>query len=219
MRSPFLAALLVAWPVAVLAQASCSSDGQRAPAALLERFISADCEACWAQGEAPARGVLALDWIVPGSQGEDAPLAAVARRDALQRLQALGRTPPAQAEAVRTPRQGTGRLRVAHGLPFNDYVAASIAQRPARTGTQTAWLALVETIPAGSDGTPVERNLVRNLLVTEWKGRAPAGRWLESRPMAIGANAQPDRLRVVGWVQDARGRITSIAQSLCSPPR
>lgn len=220
----FLAALLTVLPALATAQAACSSDGQNAPAALLERFISADCEACWQAADAaqPARGTVALDWIVPGRQGEDAPLSAVASRDALLRLQSLQRAEPSQADTVRTQRSGArSRLRVAHGLPFNDYVAASIEQKPARRGAQTAWLALVETIPAGSDGTQVERNLVRNLVITQWLPRNPRDlrRLYESRSMAMGANAQPDRLRVVGWVQDAQGRITSIAQSVCDRSR
>lgn len=228
MTLPLALATLLAWSAlaapAAHAQASCSSDGQAAPAALLERFINADCEACWQAADAPrpGRGTVALDWIVPGHQGEDAPLSAVASRDALLRLQALGRPAPEQATALRTPRSGArSRLRVAHGLAFNDYVAASIEQKPPRRGAQTAWLALVETIPAGSDGTLVERNLVRNLVVADWLPRTPQAlrRLYESRSMALGANAQPDRLRVVGWVQDAQGRITSIAQSVCDPPR
>jgi hypothetical protein len=36
--------------------------------------------------------------------------------------------------------------------------------------------------------------------------------------MNIPEGANPSRLRVVGWVEDARGRIRAIAQSLCVPP-
>jgi hypothetical protein len=206
------------------AQSSCSSDGQARPVALLERFISADCEECWSDTATakPARGVLALDWIVPGSKGDDAPLSAAASRDSLERLQALGTPAPARVQ-VRQQRvipRGGAALRVAHGLPFNDYIAASIAQKPPGRGAQTAWLVLVETIPAGTDGTPVARNLVRNVLVTPWdrallRTRAERERFFESRSMSIPANAKAERLRVVGWVQDKQGRITSIAQSFC----
>jgi hypothetical protein len=221
--------LLVSMALLVLpaahAQSSCSSDGQTRPVALMERFISADCEACWSDVAAarPARSALVLDWIVPGSRGDDAPLSAAASRDSLARLEALGISPPerAQTRLQRVMPRGGAALRVAHGLPFNDYIAASIAQKPPGRGTQTAWLALVETIPAGTEGTPVERNLVRNLLVTPWeraslRTRAERARFLESRSMSIPANAKAERLRVVGWVQDKQGRITSIAQSNCA---
>ena len=77
----------------------------------------------------------------------------------------------------------------------------------------------LETIPAGTEGTPVERNLVRNSLQLEWKvsargGKAPA--FFESRPMNIPEGANPDRLRVAGWVQDAQGRIHAMALSRCA---
>ena len=53
------------------AQASCSSDGVPRPTAVFERFISADCEACWADPATPAPGpsAVVLDWIVPTARG------------------------------------------------------------------------------------------------------------------------------------------------------
>jgi len=221
-RPLLLAALL---PLLAQAQSSCSSDGQPRPLALVERFLSADCDSCWADPATaqPQARELALDWILPGSKGEDAPLSAAASRDGLERLAALRAAPPAQASVVRSPLRAAARsLRVAHGLPFNNYIGASIELKPAGRSPWTAWLALVETIPAGTEGTPVERNLVRNLLQPAWNGPEPLSkeqqkRLLESRPMSIPEGANPDRLRVVGWVQDARGDIRAIAQSRCAP--
>ncbi|WP_298923416.1 hypothetical protein [uncultured Ramlibacter sp.] len=217
--------LLTLLPLLAQAQSSCSSDGQLRPLALVERFINADCDSCWSDPATPqpqAREV-ALDWILPGSKGEDAPLSAAASRDGLLRLAALGRPQPAQAEAVRSPLLAAARsLRVAHGLPFNNYIGASIELRPAGRSPWTAWLALVETVPAGTEGTPVERNLVRNLLQPPWNGlgalsKAQQMRLFEARPLSIPEGANPERLRVVGWVQDARGDIRAIAQSRCAP--
>ena len=75
-----------------LAQTHCSSDGTPKPVALFERFISADCEACWGDAAPPApsakAGAVVLDWIVPSAAGDDAPLSAAATTDALPRLQA-----------------------------------------------------------------------------------------------------------------------------------
>ena len=212
------ALLLLSSPLAQ-AQSFCSSDGRTQPARVLERFISADCDSCWAEGMVPAdRDELALDWIVPGSKGEDAPLAAAASPDALARLGSLQRPAAAGVEALRRVVQAPKRgLRVSHGLPFNGYLGTSIELRQPRAERWTAWLLLVETIPAGSDGTPIERNLVRNTLQLEWPAGREQPRLFESRPMSVPEGAKPDRLRVVGWVEDGRGRMRAIAQSRCTP--
>lgn len=218
-----------AFTTQVHAQSFCSSDGQRAPVALLERFISADCEACWANADAPVphTGAVAIDWIVPGSRGDDAPLSAAATRDALVRLQALGQAAPERSSASTRRRTSTGgqRLRVAHGLPLGGYMGASIELKPVpkAPGHVTAWLALVEAVPAGTDGTPVARNLIRNLLQSSWNNNSLLSkekqlRWLESRPLSVPEGANPDRIRVIGWIEDTEGRMTAIAQSRCSPP-
>lgn len=206
---------LLILPLAITAHgqpSSCSSDGVAQPTALLERFISADCDTCWASPQAPepAAGALAIDWVVPGSRGEDAPLSAVATRDAQDRLEALRKAAPADAESHFTPRSpGNFKLRVARGLPINNYIGTAIELRPAAGGPFKAWLLLVETLPKGSEGSAVERNLVRNSYVTTSPGS------YEIRSMQIPEGARPERLRVVAWLEDSRGRIRAIVQSLC----
>lgn len=212
------------------AQSSCSSDGQARPVGLVERFINADCRACWSDAATARtrRGEVALDWVLPGGQGDDAPLSAAASRDGLKRLQVLGLAPPSGSSSRTTAVAAQGRLRVAHGLPVSGYIGASVElQRLPPAGSSapwTAWLALVETIPAGTEGSPVPRNLVRNLLQPLWDGgkqllKNERPRWLESRAMDIPAGTDPARLSVVGWVQDADGRVFAAAQSRCIPPR
>ena len=210
------------------AQSSCSSDGQRTPVAVVERFTSADCENCWSgttARPAPPR-TLVLDWIVPSPRGDEAPLSAAATRDANDRLAALHRAAPTASYSNQTPvAKRPYRMRVAHGLPFNGYIGASMELpqsevRPVPLPV-TGWLVLVETIAAGTEGTPVERNLVRNSLTRTWDGRHQLSkdeqkRLWESRPMGLGATARPERLRVVGWVEDAHGRIITAAQSHCA---
>ncbi|MES2976573.1 MAG: hypothetical protein V4757_23380 [Pseudomonadota bacterium] len=209
--------------LACQAQSYCASDGQPAPAALVERFINADCASCWGDVRTPkpGRGELALDWIVPVARGDEAVLSAAASRDSLARLETLRRQIPASADTLTTRSRPAGqRLRVSHGLPFNGYLGTSIELKPARGGPWNAWLLLVETIPAGSEGTPVERNLVRNALQVEWDARQPGTKELyEARPMAIPEGARPERLRVVGWVESADGLLAAIAASRCKPER
>ena len=216
--------LLAAASLAAHAQSSCSSDGVAAPAGLLERFTNADCAACWIATDTPkvAKGDLALDWVLPGSKGDDAPMSAVASNDALTRLEALQLPVPGVTafppRAPRTPRTGGQRLRVALGQPVNEYLGVSIEFKPTTAGPWTAWLVLVETLPAGTEGSPMERNLVRNVLQVDWKRPAAARAGLsESRSMFLPEGSRPERLRVAGWVQNGAGRIAAMAVSRCPP--
>jgi hypothetical protein len=211
---------------AARAQSFCASDGQPMPVALVERFISADCPTCWSEPPALQANTQAVivDWIVPSPRGDEAPLSAAASRDARARLAHLRLAAPAEASVSTRPLANarTAPLRVAHGLPFNDYLGASIEMKPVRAGPWTAWLLMLETIPAGTEGSPVERRLARNLMKTEWtrplaKDKTQPARFMEARPLSIPAGANPDRLSVLGWVEDTQGRIRSIALSRCTP--
>ena len=213
------------------AQSFCASDGQPAPVQLMERFVNADCDSCWSAAATPRPGsrAVALDWIIPGKRGEEGPLSGVATRDALARLEALKKTIPTQSITVLHRVKGLrgATLRVAHGLPLADYVGASIELKPlpktAKDQRWTSWLALVETLPAGTERSPVVRNLVRNLLQTNWDGRKQLSkdeqhRFFETRSMNIATAANPNRLRVIGWVEDENGQVVAAAQSRCIVP-
>lgn len=223
------AALAAPWHSA-RAQSFCASDGQAQPVALLERFISADCASCWQDPATPRARAhqVALDWVLPGNQGDAAPLSAVASRDGLERLQALGKTPPTESSASSHPVRGLPgtRLRVAHGLAMSGYIGASIELKPlpvsARQQVWSAWLALVESLPEGTEGTPVARNLVKNVLQVNWDGRKQLSkkeqaRFLESRVMSVASGVHAERLRVIGWVEDAHGQVLVAAESRCAP--
>jgi len=233
-RASLLAIALTVFAPAAMAQARCSSDGAPQPTAIFERFISADCEACWSDTKTPApsatAGTLVLDWIVPGRSADDAPLSAAATNDALVRLQTLGRKPPETTDVhittVTAP--SPSKLRVAHGLPFNDYLGTAIAFTPSRAAQRhnaasNRWsfhLLLVEAAPAGSDGTTVPRHVVRNMLQGSWgpqdsPTQSSLYRWMETRSMRATDSAQVDQLYMVGWVQDTGGRIVAAAQSVC----
>jgi len=198
---------------------TCDSDRTPTPAALFERFLSADCEACWSEPRTPAPGpsALVVDWIVPTAAGDEAPLSAAAAPDALARLQALGRAAPAGTDVFTDALAPTpGRLRVAIGPAVNDYVGGTIAFTPPHGARPPLrfWLVLVEQVPAGAEGSPVERHVARNVFQGEWAG----GPLSELRPMRFPENARAERLGMVGWVQDAAGRTVAAAQALCAPP-
>ena len=212
--------LLLHAPLA-LAEASCSSGGQPQPLALNERFINADCENSWASApeHTPGPSALVVDWVVPGSLGDDAPLSAVATRDALWRLQELRRPVPAWTDTHVSDVAPRGRLRVALGPAVADYVGTGI-RLGARPGNYQFTLLLVESLPAGTEGSPVARNLVRNSLQGTWDERdqLPKGEhfnWMENRSMRIPEGARAERLRMAGWVQDGEGRVIAAAGSVC----
>ena len=225
-----VAAALVAPLSPAQAQSFCASDGQPRPVRLTERFINADCSECWTDPATPRPGMkeIALDWIIPGSRGDDAPLSAVATRDALARLEVLDKSVPLKSLSASHEVKGMrgATLRVAHGLPVSDYLGASIELKPIAVAAKqplTAWLALVETLPSGTEGSPVERNLVRNVLQRIWDGRKPLlkteqNRLFETRSMNIAPAASPERLRVIGWIEDEKGRVLAAAQSRCVAP-
>ncbi len=213
------AALLLALPLA--AQALCTSDRVAQPAAVLERFVSADCADCWRDRATPepAPGTIAIDWVLPGSKGDDAPLSAVALEDGRERLEALGKPVPARSDAVFGRREGKPvPLRLAQGDAFNDYIGTSMELPAPGREEWHAWLLLVEDLPAGTEGSPVERHLVRNVFRPEWRPSSvgPGGRLAEDRAMQIHDGARPERLRLVAVLADARGHIRAISRTACT---
>jgi hypothetical protein len=175
----------------------------------------------------PEPNALVIDWIVPSGQGDDAPLAAAASRDAQMRLDFLGRSAPATSDVISTKVLGdqAHQLSVAQGLPVGAYIGAIIEYKvPVKDRylkPVSVWLLLVETIATGVDGAQEEKNLVRNVLVSRWDRsdkRSEAGKSIfrELRPLNIAQGARPERLRLIGWVQDAQGRVLTAAQSVCT---
>jgi hypothetical protein len=210
--------LLLALPLA--AQALCTSDDVPSPQAVLERFTNADCPECWRDPATPraAANTLALDWILPGRKAGSAPLSVVASDEAMERLYGLGHQMPERSTAVTSILSGAPLpLRLAQGEAFNDYVGTSMELKEPGREPWRAWLLLVESLPAGADGSPVARNVVRNVFRPEWHNvmrRAP-GRLAETRAMQIHPGARPERLRLVAVLQDSRGRIRAISRTEC----
>ena len=214
-----------------IAQSVCSSDGQTPPLRLLERFTSADCATCWSEPATalPRPGTVVLDWVLPGAQGDEAALSAVASPDALLRLEALGQRATTTTNAFVTPITGhpslaRSTLRVARGLALSGYIGTSIELKPAPRATTlrqlTAWLALVEILPVGLEGSPVERHLVRNVFQSNWNlarklSKEELIHWFDQRSMSVVQGANPERLQVIGWLADSKNRVLTASQSRC----
>lgn len=220
-----LAALLSVAAGAVHAQ--CASGGAPAPRLLVERFISADCATCWSEPRSalsPAGDALVLDWIVPTAQGDAAALAPAELPEAEARLAELGRIVPAETDAYISdlPARPAARLRISSGLPVGDYMGVTLRLRaPARAAAlYRIHTVMYEAVPAGTDNTPIARNVVRNAFESAWNKRIQLSKkeheeWLEVRAMRIPDGAQPERLRMLVWVQDDAGHILATAQPRC----
>jgi hypothetical protein len=213
----------------VYAQSACSSDRTKPVKSISERFISADCANCWIKPVLTPNTDSTLDWLAPSPAGEDAPLAAAANRDALTRLEYLKISLPKEQEVVKTSISPSSyKIRVAHGLPIAGYIGASIALTnfPTTAKNLTAVLLVTETIPKGTADSPIERTLVRNMLIEPWsitsaKTSAKSEKKskqvvITRRPLSIPQGVNPDNLHVFGWVQDENGLVLAAAQSFCS---
>jgi hypothetical protein len=226
----FLIVIFLLQSAFATAQSSCSSDQTAAVKTIYERFTNADCEACWTKPLLTNRLGVTLDWLAPSPAGDEAPLSAAANRDALLRLENLKITLPKEQLIVKTGVASSGyKIRVAHGLAVAGYIGASIEltqfpKNPPASKNLTAVLLLTETIPKGTADSPIERTLVRNMLIEPWVVKAASPKKaknaekqviLTRRPLSIPAGVNPDNLRVFGWVQDSEGRFLIAAQSLC----
>ncbi len=188
------------------------------PRQLVETFISADCETCWQQRIDVGAGTLRLDWVVPGAQGDDAPLAVAALPEAGERLKSpLAKDAAAvQAHAATRPPAGL-KITANSGLAWNGYIALvlDLQQRNAKALTPQAvgWVALVERVPAGEDGSPEDRQLVRNV-IGPLPLALPKGQHelRHLRAVRLPANVKVERLGAVGWIEDG-DHIVALTQS------
>jgi hypothetical protein len=199
-----------------MAQTAAASTCTR-PQQVMERFIDADCEACWSSpAQAPApNGAWVMDWIVPGASGSEAPLAlaaldeARARRDAVQALKPL----PASGEADwRLPARPPLRLAVAGGPAWNGYLGLQLQVRGSAPAGARAYLALVEDVPADAEGNASARRLVRAVAGPIALGDAPAS---ELRALRIPEGAKPERLLGMAWWVDRDERLLGITAEGC----
>lgn len=227
----FLIVIFLLQSAFATAQSSCSSDQTAAVTTIYERFTNADCEACWTKPLLTNKLGVTLDWLAPSPAGDEAPLSVAANRDASVRLENLKIALPKEQQIVKTGVTSSGyAVRVAHGLAVAGYIGSSIelTQFPKNlpgAKNLTVVLLLTETIPKGTADSPIERSLVRNMLIEPWVVASSSSQKTEKqviltrRPLSIPQGTNPDNLRVLGWVQDEKGRVLAAAQSKCTEPK
>lgn len=220
--------MLMAVPLDGAASDDADMLGCTAPQSVEERFVAADCLACWQATPPVATGtrrppVMTLDWVVPSSAGAQAPLAPAAIAEATARVASAGMLGPDET-LVRLqplPARPALRLRVEDGPGWGGYLAASLQLedlgKPGAGGARgtaglQAFLALVEEIPAGEDGSPVARRLVRSVVgPLPVDDVAPGHPVQHLRALRVPDTPRPERLRAAAWVETAQGRTVAAA--------
>jgi hypothetical protein len=194
-----------------------------AHAAVLERFISAECSACWTDASAPAAAPDAwlLDWIVPSVRGDEAPLSAAAPDEAGGRARRVLSTGVDGERTIvhRTAARSASamKLTVASGPAFNGYLGVQIDGRGRAPAGSGVWIALVESVPAGTDGTPVPRQLVRAVAGPMQPRELNSGKaWRLLQAMRWPETAKPERLRARAWIERADGHLVAMAAERCT---
>lgn len=182
-----------------------------------EVFIAADCTDCWsAPATRPDPGGWRLDWITPAAT--DAPLSAAALPEAADRA--------ARAAAASTValRPSALRLQVASGPAWNGYFGVQLTLQRARAGSNraglpagsSAWLALVELLPAGAEGSPVPRALVRSVAgPVPLAEPAPGQAFSQLRALRWPEGARPERLQARAWIESPGGQLLLMAADRC----
>lgn len=208
---------LLLLPFAALAAQAQPASCPPAATQLLQRFISADCESCWQATGEPAlpASTWVLDWIVPSPQGDAAPLSPAALPEAAERAQHAG-VQVQHDKLARSPRLRP-RLQVQGGPAWNGYFGLQLSVRsPAPPAGSSGWLALVEQVPAGEEGSAISRQLVRAVAgPLPLDGLSPRKPLQHLRALRVGEGTQPQRLVGIGWVEAADGRVLAVAREAC----
>ena len=176
--------------------------------------MSADCETCWAaQGvKREAKRSVVLDWIAPA--GDASPLAAGAVSEATVRAGTL--TSSATTSRSVLLKTAAPKLRIADGPAWNGYVGLQLTvnRRGKLPEGAVAYIALVERVAAGSEGSAIARQLVRNVVgplsLEELATVTPVRHF---RAMRLPDGAQAEKLASVAWVQSADGIVLAATQS------
>lgn len=197
----------------------------RASAVVLERFISAECEDCWSDASVarPGAGQWLLDWIVPSARGDDAPLSSAAPAEARERARRALKTGVAddrislQRSAARS--EPTVQLRVTSGPAWSGYFGVQVDTSGRAVAGANVWVALVESVGAGTDGSAVPRELVRTVAGPFMPAELRSGKpWRALQAMRWPETAKPARLHARAWIEDAGGRIVAMAGERCTAP-
>ena len=157
-----------------------------------------------------------LDWIAPA--GDDAAMASAALPEAAARAGPM----PAGQTGLRETRlhpSTAPSLRIVDGPAWNGYIALRllVGHHTRVPRGALAYAALVEHVPAGSEGSPIARHLVRAVAGPMGLEELAHRSTIEHlRAVAVPPGSRADRLAGVAWIEAADGRV--IAAAHAPPP-
>jgi hypothetical protein len=107
-------------------------------------------------------------------------------------------------------RDTSWQMSVVSGPAWNGYFGVQVDASGRADNGVSAWIALVETVAAGTDGSAVPRELVRTLSgpFTPSDLRS-GGPWQHLLAMRWPETAKPSRLHARAWIENAAGRIVA----------
>ena len=204
-------------------------------AAVQEFFMPADCTDCWAAPAGAAPGAWRFDWITPTT--DSAPLAAGALAESADRAARVGPSLAQTGSGSQAMQRQTARpaltglqMRMQSGPAWQGYFGTQLTLRlTGRPGAiqaatalpvgSTAWLALVELVRAGSDGTPVARALMRSVAgPLPLTALAPNQTMTHLRALRWPASAEPLHLQARAWIEGPDGQLLAVVADRCPPP-
>lgn len=220
--------------VAVLALLACAGQAMSAErlapvepcpgahAAIVERFTSADCTDCWqADAPTPAKGIWVFDWISPTTA--DAAMSPAAPLESRERAQRAGGAAPVDQQTLVVRGHAAAprglHLAVESGPAWAGYFGLQLSVGGRVPAGATGWMALVERLPAGGEGSAVARELVRAVA-----GPLPLDAVRVGRPLQHLAalrwpeTAQVSRLVARGWLESADGHMLAVVSEHCALP-
>ena len=153
-----------------------------------------------------------------------AAVAAVAAgNDATTAAQPAARLPNDRSQLRLQAQQAslTGlRLQAKSGPAWRGYFGTEFRLQQRGAGLpagSTGWLALLELVDAGTDGTPVSRALVRSVAGPLPLDSLARGQTVSHlRALRWPASAEPGRLQTRAWVEGPDGRVLMVAADRCA---
>jgi hypothetical protein len=202
----------------------------------IERFVPARCIACWQTAPPMPAGpagassgtAFVLDWVVPDATVSEGVLGRAALAEAVDRAATVSEPLRNDETLTRTeplPARTSLHVEASNGPAVNGYIGLRFGARyeserrlpPDLRG----YLALVEPMPPGSDGSAVERRVVRAIVGPLFVDSLSTGLAVTHlRAVRLPTTSRPENLTAAAWLETAHGRVLAVSagpDAACPP--